>query len=233
MQRIIDKDYKVEERMRLACEVDGIKLPNALNDIVVSNSKGGSFMRYSLSVDDGVIVSTPTGSTAYSLAAGGPIVVENAKTMSIVPICSMNKNNPLIVNDNSKVVISDISSNVGCDLIIDGQKRLRLRNNNVRVRKVKTPALFVRLSDEYLRIFGKMREKTEHVILSKDAPPSAKFIFKVLSYNGALNQQEIIGETQLPARTVRNALEYLVKSGIIQKRTTLRDTRQAVYSIVE
>jgi NAD+ kinase len=242
LAKILKREYKIEERMRLTCEIDGLKLPNALNDIVITNSKGGGVTRYSLKIDDkmiwrdigdGVIISTPTGSTAYSLSAGGPIVTENASTMAIVPICSMNSNKPLIINDDSRIVLSDIFSSVGNDVVIDGQERFKIKNKTIRIRKMKTPALFIRLSSEYLRIFRKMREKNERVILSKDAPPSAKFIFKLLSYEGSLTQQEIIGETNLPGRTVRHALEYLLKNGIIQKRTTLKDTRQAVYFINE
>jgi NAD+ kinase len=242
LKKLLKREYKIEERMRLACEIDGVKLPNALNDIVLTTSKGGGVIRYSLKLDDkliwrdsgdGVIISTPTGSTAYSLSAGGPIVVENADTVSIVPICSMNNNKPLIVNDDSKIVINDIFSTSGCDVVIDGQKRLRIKNKTLRIRKIKSPALFIRFTNEYLRIFGKLREKAERVILSKDAPPSAKFIFKLLTYEGALTQKEIIAETNLPGRTVRHALDYLLENGLIEKRTTLKDTRQAVYSIIE
>jgi len=242
LKRLLKRDYKIEERMRLTCEVDGLKLPNALNDVVITTSKGGGVIRYSMKLDDkliwrdsgdGLIVSTPTGSTAYSLSAGGPIVVENADTISIVPICSMNNNKPLIINDDSKITITDIFSTAGCDVVIDGQKRLRIKNKTIKIRKIKTPALFIRFTNQYLRIFGKIREKAERIILSKDAPPSAKFIFKLLTYEGALTQKEIIAETNLPGRTVRNALDYLLEGGIIQKRTTLKDTRQAIYFIPE
>ena len=242
LKKLLKREYKIEERMRLVCEVDGLKLPHALNDIVLTTSKGGGVIRHSLNLDekliwrdsgDGVIVSTPTGSTAYSLSAGGPIVVENADTISIVPICSMNNNKPLIVNDDSKIVINEIFSTVGCDVVIDGQKRFKIKNKTLKIRKLKTPALFIRFTDQYLRIFGKIREKTERVILTKDAPPSAKFIFKLLTYERSLTQKEIIAETNLPGRTVRHALDYLIESGIIEKRTTLKDTRQAIYSIAE
>jgi len=242
LKKLLKRDYKIEERMRLTCEINGLKLSNALNDIVVTNSKGGGVIRYSLKIDDkliwrdsgdGIIVSTPTGSTAYSLSAGGPIVVENASTISIVPICSMNENKPLIINDNSRIVIADIFSSVGCDVVIDGQERFKVKNKTLKIRKLKIPALFIRFSNEYLRIFGKLREKAERVILSKDAPPSAKFIFKLLIYEGGLTQKEIIAETNLPSRTVRHALDYLLENGIIGKKTTLKDTRQAIYSIIE
>jgi len=242
LKKLLKRDYKIEERMRLACNINELKIPNALNEIVVTTTKGGGVIRYSLKLDDkliwrdsgdGVIVSTPTGSTAYSLSAGGPIVIENASTISIVPICSIENNKPLIVNDKSKIVITDIFSTAGCDVVIDGQERFKIKNKTLRIRKLKTPALFIRFSDEYLRIFGKLREKVERIILPKDAPPSAKFIFKLLSYEGALTQKEIVAETNLPGRTVRHSLDYLIKNGIIEKRTTLKDTRQAIYFIVE
>ena len=242
LKKVLKRKYKIEEGMRLECEVDGMEMPMALNDIVIISSKGGGMVRHSLKLNDklvwrddgdGVIVSTPTGSTAYSLSAGGPIVMENADTVSIVPICSIDKNKPLIVSDNSRIEIADIFSNQGCDIVIDGQKRFKVKTEAIKIRKSKKPALFIRFTDRYLRIFGKLKEKKEKVVLSNDAPPSSKFIYKMLSYEGFLTQQEIAAETGLPARTVRHALEYLVKNGIIEKRTTLKDTRQSIYFISE
>lgn len=242
LKKILKRKYKIDEGMRLECEIDGMDIPKALNEIVITSSKGGGVVRHSLKLNDklvwrddgdGVIISTPTGSTAYSLSAGGPIVMENADTISIVPICSIEKNKPLIVSGSCRIEISDIFSNMGCDVVIDGQKRFKIKNKSIKIRKVKNPAQFIKFSDRYLRIFGKLKEKKERVVLSKDAPPSSKFIYKMLSYEGSLTQQEIVAETGLPARTVRHALEYLVKSGVIEKRTTLKDTRQSIYFIVD
>ena len=86
---------------------------------------------------------------------------------------------------------------MGCDVVIDGQKRFKIKNKSIKIRKVKNPAQFIKFSDRYLRIFGKLKEKKERVVLSKDAPPSSKFIYKMLSYEGSLTQQEIVAETGL------------------------------------
>ncbi|MBW6451113.1 MAG: MarR family transcriptional regulator [DPANN group archaeon] len=65
-----------------------------------------------------------------------------------------------------------------------------------------------------------------------DLPPSAKFVYKMLQYEGEqLTQKELIELTSLPDRTVRYALQLLVKKDIIDKRKSLRDIRQDLYSL--
>ena len=62
--------------------------------------------------------------------------------------------------------------------------------------------------------------------------PSAKLVYKVLAYEGELSQKEIINESQLPSRTVRYALDVLLRSGLVEKKALLQDVRQRVYGIV-
>lgn len=105
LERVLDGEYFIEERMMLSFEIvkkDGsvIKAPPALNDIVFTNH-GNTNRVVELKVyaenygtlagayrGDGVIVSTPTGSTAYALAAGGPVVDPALDCFNIVPICT-------------------------------------------------------------------------------------------------------------------------------------------------
>lgn len=93
----------VENKMRIYGEVRDIKDPtkklmqyHALNEIVVDRGTGAGCIRIDLFCNDvfltelmgdGIIISTPTGSTAYHLSAGGPIIHNQCKVMSIVPIC--------------------------------------------------------------------------------------------------------------------------------------------------
>lgn len=100
LQALIDGDYEVEERMMLDGQIyhDGKKTQelHALNDIVLTRSGSLRIVAYDIYVNgqflnsysaDGVIVSTPTGSTGYNMSAGGPIVEPKAKMLLLTPIC--------------------------------------------------------------------------------------------------------------------------------------------------
>lgn len=241
LKRILKNDYWIEKRTRLKTKVDGKELPPALNEVVVTTSKPGAFLRYSLKIDnqlvwrdsgDGAIVSTPTGSTGYNLSAGGTIMMENAKTIEITPICSANDNKPIVVNDNAVVCLYDLLSTSGCEVVIDGRHREKVKKKKITIEKYEKPANFIRFEKKvYLGLFGKLREKSEKLVLPKNAPPSAKFIYKLLDYEGTMTQKEIISESNLPPRTVRHALNYLLELGVIERHLTLRDTRQSIYTI--
>ena len=85
----------------------------ALNDVVFSRGTMGSMIEFEVFVDnqfvysqrsDGLIISTPTGSTAYSLASGGPILHPTLKAIALVPICPQSMSNrPIVINDTSTV----------------------------------------------------------------------------------------------------------------------------------
>jgi len=239
--RVAKADYWVEKRMRLESTLDGKALSPALNEVTVCTSRGAGFLRYTLTVDgevvwrdggDGVVVSTPTGSTGYGLSAGGPVVVENADAIVVVPICSANHHRPLVLNEASVVEISEVNSSLGCDAVIDGRERVAIKRHSLKVHQAKEPAQFIRFGKaHYFRIFGKLRERSAGLVLPSGSPPSAKFLYKLLSFEGPMNQKELISESGLPERTVRNALSYLIDQGVVTRSTTLRDTRRAIYGL--
>jgi len=243
LKRIEQKKYSIEKRARIAVSVDGKVLPFALNELVISASRGATIVRYTLKVDkeliwrdsaDGIIIATPTGSTGYALSAGGPVVSNKSNIFVVIPVCSINHNKPFVVSDNSEVVISEISSPATCEAVVDGKFRFGLDSSTIVIKKADYPALFVRFGRELnSKVFGKLRKRIETAdMISKDAPPSAKFIYKILQYEGALTQKEIVRLSLLPSRTVRSALDYLVKAGLISRQTSIRDTRQSIYSTV-
>lgn len=233
--------HAVEERLRLEVTVDGRSLPPALNEAALTSSRGAGFLRYSLEVDgervwrdagDGVVVSTPTGSTGYGLSAGGPVVMENAQTIVVVPICSATGQRPLVLPRESEITISDVESRLGRVIVLDGRKRYRVREAGFAVRAAEHPARFVRLGRaRYLQVFGKLHSKRSGAELPMDAAPSAKFIFRLLADQGALSEKQLIAESGLPERTVRSALAYLVRAGIVRRAPSLRDAREAVFAL--
>ena len=242
LKLIEDGDFFIEKRTRLSARINDRKLPYALNEVVICSSKGATLIRYSLKINgelifrdlaDGVIISTPTGSTGYALSAGGPVIAGSSKVFIIVPNCSMNQNKPYVVSDDSEIEITNISSSSACRAIVDGRVRVNINGKKVMIEKAKTPAYFLRLKGSlHSRIFGKLRERMEREVIPKDAPPSAKFIYRILQYEGPLTQKELISTSMLPARTVRHALNYLMKKGLVKRQTSLRDTRQSIYALV-
>lgn len=101
IKKIIDGDYEILNRLQLLCQVydknGGLKFEEVcLNDCVVTRGAKLNIVKMDLYIDgqyvekfygDGIIVSTPTGSTAYTLAAGGPILMPDMKNMIVTPLC--------------------------------------------------------------------------------------------------------------------------------------------------
>lgn len=231
----------IEERLRLEVTLDGRHLPPALNEVALTSSRGAGFLRYSLEIDgervwrdagDGVVVSTPTGSTGYGLSAGGPVVMENAQTLVVVPICSATGQRPLVLPREARVTVADVESRLGRVLVLDGRRRYRVRESGFSVEASKHPARFVRLGrTRYLQVFGKLHTRRAGAELPMDAAPSAKFVFRLLADQGTLSEKQLIAESGLPERTVRSALTYLVREGLARRAPSLRDAREAVFAL--
>ena len=162
LQKILDGDYIIEHRLLLAGYVisDGKKrfLGHAINDIVV---KGGvaRMLYLGLTINqshlldykaDGILVSTPTGSTAYSLSAGGPIMNPNVRALIVTPICAHTFNlRPLVIREDDTVHIQ--IARVQQDIIVtfDGQQVFRLLpGDEVIVQKSNAQADIVKFEDK-------------------------------------------------------------------------------------
>lgn len=113
--QVLSRDYIVEKRMMLEGSFNGRNRDVALNDIVVARKGAVRVIHFKLYVNgellnsyeaDGVIISTPTGSTAYNLAAGGPIVEPTATMIVITPICSHALNtSSIVLSSDDEIVI--------------------------------------------------------------------------------------------------------------------------------
>lgn len=67
----------------------------------------------------------------------------------------------------------------------------------------------------------------------RDLPPSAKLVYKALEYEGSMTQSQLVAETMLPARTVRDALSRLEDAGAVEERIFIPDARKSTYALVE
>ena len=139
LKAIKAKNYKVEKRMMIETSINEKEFIDnkALNDVVIARGTLSRMIHYTVLIDgeeyssfkgDGVIISTPVGSTAYSLSAGGPLITPGLNLILIVPISSHGLNGkPLIVSGESEVEIIPCIKEEAY-LTIDGQKSVRLNN---------------------------------------------------------------------------------------------------------
>ena len=141
MKNIIEGDYYVEDRMMLNCTLPyrgGVEVYTALNEIVVSKGTLARIVEYEIYIDnkfytaftgDGLIISTPTGSTAYSLSAGGPIIYPNLDVIALTPICPLSLSMRTIVLDSkSEISVSIKGEHESIFLTLDGQRAIKLNN---------------------------------------------------------------------------------------------------------
>ncbi|MDP4144808.1 MAG: NAD(+)/NADH kinase [Bacillota bacterium] len=136
---IIKGDYYVEDRLMLKCTIvsgDSNKEYNFLNDIVLSKGTLARIVKYNVNIDkhfytdfngDGIIISTPTGSTAYSLSAGGPIIYPTLDMLSITPICPHSLGmRTIVIGANSEVEVNIKSTDQNVFLTVDGQESIQI-----------------------------------------------------------------------------------------------------------
>ena len=168
IEKLITGDYSSDKRMMLEVILkDGNEeklLGYCLNDIAIA--RFGDIKLIDLDVycnckkinsyrGDGVVISTPTGSTAYSWSAGGPVIDPDLRCITLTPICTHSPlNRSFVFNENSEIMVkAPISSQKIC-LSTDGDKSLELNSNfEIIIRQSKYYAEFIRIkSDEFFDI---------------------------------------------------------------------------------
>ena len=163
LKRIAAGDYTIDERMMLDVTVmrerDIIFHDICLNDVVITKGAVARIVHLAVECDgvramecggDGMILATPTGSTAYSLSAGGPIVEPEAHSILITPICAHDVASRCIVASDRRVITVELTRNArrNAYLSVDGGKALRMNMGDVAtVKKSHLVTKLVRLKD--------------------------------------------------------------------------------------
>jgi NAD+ kinase len=138
-------NYRVDERTLLKASIERmgqtILSQNGLNDVVVTRSERSRLVRLELFIDqthlteynaDGLIIATSTGSTAYSLSAGGPIVMPSSGVFVVTPICPhVLTNRSVIVSNKSTIRIQPSQGEQQLSMSVDGQEFMQLHANDV------------------------------------------------------------------------------------------------------
>ena len=233
--------YTIEEVPRLGVKIDGKNVYPVLNDVAIFSSKSAILMEHTLRVNgeevwhdnsDGIIISTPIGSSAYSMSAGGPILFQDSEVFEIISVNSLDvTRRPIIVSNESSIEIDDIYARLHCEAVLDGLERYKV-NKTVECTKFLPSAKIIRLKKDFTAISA-LAKKVHLAEELLRMPPSSKLLLKTSEYEGALTQKDLANKTLLPARTVRLALSHLLKKGYIKKKVSIRDARQKIYEITK
>lgn len=154
--------YAVQRRSMLEAECGGSKF-YALNDVVIQRNTGGAYFCNTVSLhaeidgttvdnfsSDGIIVSTPTGSTAYSLAAGGSVLAPEINAFILTPVCAHSLHSrPVVYSDKSTLTVKPMSSTARLALIVDGKVAGELKSGEtLTVKKAERAVEFITAGDK-------------------------------------------------------------------------------------
>jgi len=172
LERVFAGDYQVDRRTTLAVRVlregNVVASSQVLNDAVINKSALARIIDLHTSVDgeylcvykaDGLIVATPTGSTAYSLSAGGPLVGPGVAVILLAPICPHTLTlRPLVVADTSVVTVQLRAPDQEVFLTLDGQEGIPLRDGDV-VEIARSPHIVALVRTVARSVLGVLRDK--------------------------------------------------------------------------
>ena len=156
---IISGNYTTENRILIEAFISTNSINKsigyAFNDIVINRKETGRMIRVETSIDnsfinthegDGFIVATPTGSTAYSLSCGGPILKPDVEALLLVPICPHSLNDrPMVVSSSSEITLRyDSEQNVSAGIDLDGDTVYELKiGDNLVIKKAAKPICLI------------------------------------------------------------------------------------------
>ncbi|MBR2152696.1 MAG: NAD(+)/NADH kinase [Clostridia bacterium] len=161
-------DFRLEKRMLLDINVKTDENESshlALNEVVVSRGGAARIIDINLSVNgeapieygaDGIIVSTPTGSTAYSLSAGGPVMAPDIEGMILTPICphSLDSRSVIFSADTQLKIDGECRSGGDVYCSVDGEMPINVTNGSITVKKSNTVVNLIRIkNDPFYKIF--------------------------------------------------------------------------------
>lgn len=155
IKRIIAKNFSIEKRSKLS-----IGRQEALNEVAIVTAKPAEIIHVRVEVDgrlykefdaDGIIVATPTGSTAYALSAGGPIVDPDVRAIVLVPVCPYTlAARPIVISDKSRVRITLLEGDA--KVAVDGQAVKGLKvGESVIIRRADREARFVKFDEHFYK----------------------------------------------------------------------------------
>ena len=171
LEKVLKGDFIVEEHSRIEASVDSVRFPTSMNEVVIVTAQPAKMLGYTVRINgevldtfraDGVIFATPTGSTAYAMSSGGPIVDPNLDAIIVVPLAPFKLSaRPWVVPDSSVIEFEMEKRGREAIISIDGQVSRRIRpHQKVIIRKSKSSAYFVSLGKSF---YEKMKVKIRKI----------------------------------------------------------------------
>jgi len=159
LDKCLNGDYRIEKCMKLTTRADGKKFPDALNEVLVTHGEPAKLLYTRILKDgnpiltcqaDSLLVSTQTGSTGYSLSAGGPVLDPSVNAFVLTPICPLTDFRPVVFPANSSLTIEILRPNKML-VLIDGQfnRPISSRLPTVTVTRSKNETSFIRFTDNF------------------------------------------------------------------------------------
>ncbi|WP_407391630.1 bifunctional NADP phosphatase/NAD kinase [Methanobrevibacter sp.] len=167
LEEILKGEYYKEKRTKLLVTHENHNY-TAMNEVVVMTDQTAKMLHFEILVDgetieevraDGLIVSTPSGSTAYAMSAGGPIVDPKVGGFVIIPICPYKLGvRPFVVSDNSEITVKLLKKGKNAVFVMDGQINEEARyEEEIKFKKSPKDAYFIRTSTKYF--YEKVKDK--------------------------------------------------------------------------
>lgn len=187
LEKVLDGQYTIQERLRFQTCIyrrtgECLRQPVVLNDVVINKGALARIIDLETVVDglvlttyraDGLIVSTPTGSTAYSMAAGGPIMHPNLHALILTPICPYTlSHRPIVLPDTAHIRVTLQTSDEDVRVTLDGQVGVELGYGDVvDIQQAAKPMRLIRTleKDEYFQILRTKLMWGEAIRLPRDA----------------------------------------------------------------
>ena len=170
LDAIYEEDYSIENRALIQVTTDGEPLEGyncALNDVAILKRDTASMISIRASINgdylttyqaDGLVISSPTGSTAYSLSNGGPIIVPGTKVFSMTAVAPHSMNiRPIVLADSSEITLTVESRSHNFLIAIDGRAEKCKEGTKLTLRRAPYDVKVVKRSDQ--RYFNTLREK--------------------------------------------------------------------------
>lgn len=159
VDKVLDGEFMIEKCMKLAITADGLKFPDALNEVVVSPDEPAKLLYTRIFKEeesildcqsDAVLVSTQTGSTGYSLSAGGPVLHPGVNAFVLTPICPVSIFRPIVFPANMMLTIH-VDKPRRIQVLIDGNHRqlIASRFPRLTVTRSKHETSFIRFGDNF------------------------------------------------------------------------------------